>query len=234
MIAASLPGGRAHDPVTALLTILRPAEAGGPYDVTDSLTIFEAGVLYRDGFPDEGMLAQYLDPNYPGGRNLAEGHHGIGVFYGWMPEEFRNPAPRDVYLQLIEMVTRGALAPIRAAYFSPGEIDPFRTVIPLTAVLALGRSRGDAGSIIAGLASWYGLDLDAPRPRRRKPAGVNFANADQPLLEEMRRLIDAGAARGPHDAALEVSDRADGYGTLQSKAKRLATRYSAAFGPERD
>ena len=231
--AMQTPTGRRRDTVNGILSVLRPPEAGGAYEIADSLTIFEAGVLYRDGSPDEGVMAQYLEPNYPGGRNLAEQHHGIGVYRGWMSEEFKNPGPRDVYLQLIDLVTKGTLLPIKAAYFGPGEIDPFRTVIPLNAVLELGRSRGDAGSIVAGLASWYGIESGTPT-RQRKPAGLNYEEADRPLVEEMRRLIDMAEASGIHDAALAVATHAIGHGNAESKAKRLMARYSALFGSERD
>jgi len=70
--------------------------------------------------------------------------------------------------------------------------------------------------------------------RKRKPAGVNYAAADCPLIEEMHSLITSGQAKGPYDAALAVVDRAKGSPNSESKAKRLVRRYSAAFSSEHD
>ena len=69
--------------------------------------------------------------------------------------------------------------------------------------------------------------------QRRKPSGVDYTRDDAPLVQEMRRLLDEGKARGVWDAALAVAGRAKGHGRAESKAKRLWARYSAAFGTER-
>jgi hypothetical protein len=69
---------------------------------------------------------------------------------------------------------------------------------------------------------------------RRKPRGINYAADDAPLVQEMHHLIVAGKARNPWDAALAVADRAVGTKDIQSRAKRLLGRYSAASSSERD
>jgi hypothetical protein len=217
--------------VTVILTIERPAEVGGPWEIKDGLTIFEAGVLYGDRYPDNRMLEYYLEPNHPGGRNLAEQQHGLGPPQLWISEEPWNPAPRDVYLQLIDMVTNRELRPLKAAYFGPGEIDPFRTVIPLTALLELARSRGDAGSAVTDLARRGSVKPNPPIQRRRH-GGRNYASTDASLIDEMHKLIAAGTATSPFDAARQVAERAEGGGTLESKVKRLVGRYSEPLGSE--
>ncbi len=216
-----------------VLTVPRPVEAGGPWEIADRLTIFEAAVLYRDGYPHEAVIANYLVPDYPGGRRLTEEHHGLGFYREYMPDDFKNPVPRDVYLQLIDMVTTGALKPLKAAYSGPGEVDPFRTVIPLDAVLEIARSRGDAGSIVASLVSRSAAKTRAMAAKPRR-SGLDYASTDAPLLAEMRDMVRRGNATGPFDAALAVAKRAVGHGTLVSKAKRLTARYSAALRAERD
>src|SRR5262249_33344353 len=70
--------------------------------------------------------------------------------------------------------------------------------------------------------------------RRRRPAGLNFAASDAPLVREMKRMIDEREARGPWDAALSMVGRALGPGNAESKAKRLCGRYSDMFGAEHD
>jgi hypothetical protein len=73
-------------------------------------------------------------------------------------------------------------------------------------------------------------------PARVKPRGINYREADQPLIEEMHRMLTARprVARNVWDVALAVSEHAQGHGTGTSKAKRLLDRYSAAFSTERD
>jgi hypothetical protein len=70
--------------------------------------------------------------------------------------------------------------------------------------------------------------------RRQRPAGLNYAESDQPLLAEMRRLISTDEAKTRWDAALAVVGEAKGQGQTQSKAKRLVKRFAAAFSSERD
>jgi hypothetical protein len=86
-----------------------------------------------------------------------------------------------------------------------------------------GQATAEPGGKIATQASF-----------RRKPAGLNFQEADAPLVAEMKRLIDAHQAHHRWDAALAVVGRAKGHGNAQSKAKRLLGRYSDTFGAERD
>ena len=66
---------------------------------------------------------------------------------------------------------------------------------------------------------------------RRAPARTDFTLADRPLIEEMRVLLEAKPPKARHktDAALQVVGRAEGSGTMASKAARLAKRYSDVF-----
>jgi len=68
----------------------------------------------------------------------------------------------------------------------------------------------------------------------RKPVGRNYADADRPLVERMRQMLDSGDASSCYDAALAVAEDAVGGGTPVSKAKRLAIHYSAVFSSERN
>ncbi|MBP0446703.1 hypothetical protein J8J14_18155 [Roseomonas sp. SSH11] len=54
------------------------------------------------------------------------------------------------------------------------------------------------------------------------PRGLSYRSVDTPLVDEMRRLIAEGRARGPQDAARMVVGRAVGAGSADSKVKRLA------------
>jgi hypothetical protein len=75
---------------------------------------------------------------------------------------------------------------------------------------------------------------DSSKRRGRKPGSGSWGHADEPLVEEMHRLIDSGSAKSAEDAARLVEDRAAGSGTLASKRTRLAKRYRKRFPSERN
>ena len=82
-------------------------------------------------------------------------------------------------------------------------------------------------------AATSAIDAGARR-RGSAPAPVDYAASDSILIHEMRELIAYGKANNAWDAALQVSARAKGHGTGESKAKRLHHRFSAAFSTEHD
>ncbi len=72
------------------------------------------------------------------------------------------------------------------------------------------------------------------RQRRGRPSGSgSWADADAPLVDKMRELIEAGNAKSPNDAASKVAREARGSGTVESKITRLAKRYRAQQSPDR-
>jgi hypothetical protein len=87
------------------------------------------------------------------------------------------------------------------------------------------------GRTVEILAFWPAGDSPKPESKRsselrRSFQGLTYATSDAPLVAEMGELIRAGKARGPWEAALAVSGRAEGHGNTISKAKRLVNRYS--------
>ena len=56
-----------------------------------------------------------------------------------------------------------------------------------------------------------------------------YGLSDAKLAEEMHQLITSGQARSRWDAANLVAPKAEGHGTLDSKARRLYVRYRAFF-----
>jgi len=66
--------------------------------------------------------------------------------------------------------------------------------------------------------------------RKRVHNGLDYRKADAPLVTEMRKMIEAGRARSPEDAARGVVDRAVGGGQATSKLKRLALNYRRIYG----
>lgn len=68
-------------------------------------------------------------------------------------------------------------------------------------------------------------DRNAGRP----PGAGSFADADAPLVEEMHQMIKNDSTLSTHPAAMKVAGNAAGYGTLESKAKRLTGRYKKKY-----
>ena len=62
-------------------------------------------------------------------------------------------------------------------------------------------------------------------PPNTRPPPFDYRGSDSELVEEMKRLIDTGAATGPMNAARAVAGRAAGKGSEESKVKRLLARW---------
>ncbi len=71
---------------------------------------------------------------------------------------------------------------------------------------------------------------ESQRHATRKRGGKSFVDTDAPLIEQMHKLITSGDARGPMDAALQVVHMAKGGGSVESRSKRLASRYKITRG----
>lgn len=70
-----------------------------------------------------------------------------------------------------------------------------------------------------------GRAVVSSRKTRREPRRLDYRVADQPLIEEMRSMIQRGTARNATDAARAVAKRAAGNGKEASKVTRLAGGY---------
>ncbi len=66
----------------------------------------------------------------------------------------------------------------------------------------------------------------------RKKGSGSWAVQDQPLIEEMNRLIKSGEVKSAWAAATRVTERARGEGTSESKTKRLHRRYKDQFSED--
>ena len=70
-------------------------------------------------------------------------------------------------------------------------------------------------------------DIDRLWPAApHRPRGLSLAEADAPLVEEMRGMVARGDVPSPTQAAQRVVSRAVGGGTAESKVRRLVNRYN--------
>ncbi len=65
--------------------------------------------------------------------------------------------------------------------------------------------------------------------RGRKKGSGSYEALDASLVEDMKQIIADGTALSRYAAGMKVAPRAEGPGTLESKAKRLVRRFSAEF-----
>jgi hypothetical protein len=79
---------------------------------------------------------------------------------------------------------------------------------------------------VDGLANGVRQAQSAKTPRLPR-GGKGYKEKDAPLIEEMRRLIETGAATSVWAAAVALAPNATGGGTNDSKAKRLLGRFLA-------
>jgi hypothetical protein len=70
--------------------------------------------------------------------------------------------------------------------------------------------------------------IAAPPQKRGRPTGTGLALLDEPLLAEMESLIKKG--KSAYYAAGLVAERAEGFGTLESKQTRLRKAYREKNG----
>jgi hypothetical protein len=80
---------------------------------------------------------------------------------------------------------------------------------------------------------WFEKTFGTQKRRGRKPGSGSMETADEPFLEEMRRLIESGSATSPDDAARQVAKGARG-ASVESIQTRLAKRYRKKFASERN
>jgi hypothetical protein len=170
-----------------------PAVEGGAFlAIGDTLTIFDAAMIYAGRHPASAFLrdAELAEAEQFLGRgSRGEDEHATGRRLSW-----------DIYCELKRRVKSGEIKPVCAAYLSSDEndtpkIDPLRTTISIACLAELARERGDKPEFLAQL-------IEEPPPRT---GAAGRPSMSRELLEpEMK----ARAARGELKPSLreEVSE----------------------------
>jgi hypothetical protein len=79
----------------------------------------------------------------------------------------------------------------------------------------------------------YLAQIAAERGERYRAGAKSFEELDQPLIDEMHKLITNKHAHSITAAAGMVRDKAKGTGTPESKVKRLERRYKKKYPPRK-
>jgi hypothetical protein len=114
--------------------------------------------------------------------------------------------------------------------FAPAALAGGRTVIDPTWAQDAAPNF-DENSLTLGDLTYSGVRFSpadsVTTPIAKKSSRFDYRTEDAPLIAEMKRLLETGAARGVMNAAQAVSARAVGKGSDESKVKRLVNGYNA-------
>ena len=139
------------------------SDAGGSFTVGETLTIYEAAMVYSGRRPDnpffEGASLRQLEVVLGRGVSLRRNFDEMPYKISW-----------SVCCELCERVSRGEIKPVRKFLLSNGlEVDPRLTIIRTVDLASLAEKRGDASDAIFDFSSrMSGSTLDAPPPRTKQ------------------------------------------------------------------
>lgn len=198
----------------------RPLEVAA-WPISDPLTIFEAAIAYVGGHPHHPYCPVPARDDPSADRRQHADFHGVGPEIGRSKGEQAYVA-RDVLNELTRRVISGVIAPVLRADLGDGEPDQLYTQIPLAALLALTRERGDAAEPIRSLADaepsrdWRSIALAHRGPWARHP----LVEAEAQSRAEARRPSSKAALREA-DLCWALEQMADERG-LKWPAKNIA------------
>lgn len=145
------------------------ADTGGPFIVGETLTIYEAAMVYSGRHPGGRFLnsekygrASLRDHERFLGKGSCDPTRGLGWY---------------VFGELRRRVAEDSIKPVCPAYMESGEFNPLDTVIKTADVAALARERGEAPEY---LAPWMIVPTLAQPPRKKRA---------QPKRDQAKRLI---------------------------------------------
>ena len=126
------------------MDIPAPTEKDAPFKIGDTLTIYEAAMVYAGRHPY---------PHFFAVKNSSIEHHvqilrlGLSVYsrLAQADRRVRAQAQRswDIYCELLRRIERGRIEPLKTAYASPGKIDLRRTLIKTSDLVCLAQDRGE-------------------------------------------------------------------------------------------
>jgi len=184
-----------------------PAVEGGAFlAIGDTLTIFDAAMIYADRHPASEFLR---------GASLSEAEQFLGR------EQRRgcdneNAARRklswDIYCELMRRVESGKIKPVRTGSLPSGEIDPRETAISIACLAELARERGDKPEFLKPLIEEPPAQLveEPPSPQlvEEPPPRTGMQGRPSIMSPELLEEMTARAAHGKLKATLckEVSE----------------------------
>jgi hypothetical protein len=157
--------GKSESERPTLVTPLGPSPKSGeyeeapPFEIGDELTIYEAATVYAGRHASSKFLSD---------ATLED----VEIFLGRGSTDARRRLSWDVYCDLLRLIGRGEVEPLRSAYLPDGKFDPLKTVIRTADVAKLGVRRGDDPELLRGWAR-----IEPPRKERVQPRAERVREA---------------------------------------------------------
>jgi len=169
-----------------------------PFEVGDTLTIFEAAMVYAGRHPHsvflrDGSVEDHVTFLRAGIREREpRSRDRIGARQSW-----------DIYCEIMKRIRQGDITAAKRAYLKDGEIDPIRTVIRTADLVALASERDERPKYLKHI-----YDADAKSsvlqvtPLTEKIAKQFTAKYIADERAAGRRPTQAGLERAGHDAKM--------------------------------
>jgi hypothetical protein len=219
------------------VTIPSPiSDAGPPFTIGETLTVYQAAMVYADRHPHEAFLAGPMTPQEAIKEHeifLGRNRSGSDLWRG-EPREQESARRRalswDIYQELLRAIEAREIAPVKAAYCGE-RIDPTRTMIATSALLGLAQRRGDAGSYLKSMM----IESSAPvagtaLSSDTKQAPIDAERRCQAWLEE--RMKAGAPMKAKRDYCFEAKQQPFGAGVSERAFLRAWANAITSSGNE--
>ena len=166
-----------------------------PFEVGDTLTIFEAAMVYAGRHPHsvflrDGSVEDHVTFLRAGIREREpRSRDEIGARQSW-----------DIYCEIMKRIRQGDITAVKRAYSKDGEIDPIQTVIRTADLVALASERDERPKYLKHI---YDADAQSSAVSQRRP--LTEKNAREFTVKYIADKRAAG--RRPTQAGLEDAAR---------------------------
>jgi hypothetical protein len=137
-----------------------PELAGEAFTVCDTLTIYEAAMVYSDRHPGGQIIN--------GTKNYERGE--ISDYESYLGKGARDGQRKlawDIYCQLWKIIDAGEIKPVKTAYAPSGKLDPRDTRIATADIVKLAQARGETPYYLSLWKSRQAPDPSRPKDRVR-------------------------------------------------------------------
>lgn len=121
------------------------AESGGPFEIGDELSVFDAAMVYSGRHPGGVFLSgETKDPKENFGRASLEEYE---IYLGRTRTrggDVRRELALNIYCELLRRIEAKEIVPLKRAYQPDGSLDPRDTLIRTTDLAKLAEERGES------------------------------------------------------------------------------------------
>jgi hypothetical protein len=180
-------------------SIPAPSDEDTPFPIEDTLTVYEAAMVYAGRHPYPRMFGPYDDSNkIERCRTLLK----VGL-----PASQHAQLSWDIFLELEKRIEQGTIEPHNPIHDRAERIDPFRTEISITDLARLAKDRGEKPEYLDGIR---------PAAPKHPPS---LAATDRFATQYIEDEIKSG--RGPTMLGLEKAAKAANFGAGRETLRKV-------------